>query len=123
MIFNFPLSPHKKYNGNTRNFFNLIIIIAILTLFACGESQQSSTQSNKLNGNDLYIKNCAVCHGNDGQKGHNGASNLSTSTLDYASIVDVINNGRKTMPPFKSSLKAFEIEAIAQHVESLKKRK
>lgn len=91
----------------------------IIFLSACSNNPTAS-ENTALSGTDLYIKNCAVCHGNDGKKGLNGASNLSASTLDYDSIVNVITNGRKIMPPFKASLKKQEIEAIAKHVESLK---
>ena len=120
MNINTPLSPLKRRTENVSIVLNLIITTTILILFACGDEQQSSTQNNKLSSADLYIKNCAVCHGNDGKKGLSGASDLSASTLDYSSIVDVITNGRKIMPPFKASLKTQEIEAIAKHVESLK---
>lgn len=91
----------------------------IILLSACSNNPNAS-ENTALSGADLYVKNCAVCHGNDGKKGLSGSSDLSTSTLDYTSLVDVITNGRKIMPPFKASLKAHEIEAIAKHVESLK---
>ncbi len=91
----------------------------IILLSACSNNPNTS-ENTALSGADLYVKSCAVCHGNDGKKGLSGASDLSTSTLDYTSLVDVITNGRKIMPPFKTTLKAHEIEAIAKHVESLK---
>ncbi|MFN4233773.1 MAG: c-type cytochrome [Bacteroidia bacterium] len=100
-------------------FFPFIILSGIMLFSACGNN--SSEKGNAvLSGSDLYQKNCSVCHGDDGKKGLSGASNLSISKLEYASIVEVITNGRKIMPPFKASLNTQEIEAIAKHVESLK---
>lgn len=100
-------------------FLSLIILLGIILFSACGNNS-SEKENTVLSGSDLYQKNCSVCHGNDGKKGLSGASDLSISTLEYTSIVDVITNGRKIMPPFKASLKTQEIEAIAKHVESLK---
>jgi cytochrome c6 len=99
--------------------YTSLIIFALIVLTACSGAQ-SSAENAALSGAELYAKNCAVCHGIDGKKGLSGASDLSISNLENSSLIDVITNGRKIMPPFKASLKAHEIEAIAKHVESLK---
>lgn len=100
-------------------FLSLITLSGIILFSACVNTS-TEKENTVLSGSDLYQKNCSVCHGNDGKKGLSGASNLSISKLEYSTIIDVISNGRKIMPPFKASLKTQEIEAIAKHVESLK---
>ncbi|GAB2544726.1 c-type cytochrome [Rufibacter soli] len=69
----------------------------------------------------IYTNLCAACHGQDGQKGTGGATNLQTSTLTPASRQQVIANGRGLMPGFGSQLTEQEIEALALYSTLLKK--
>lgn len=115
------------YGNRTRKRMVLRVIftfnILSITLFSACSNNPTASENPTLSSTHLYEKNCAVCHGNDGKKGLNGASDLSLSTLNYDSLVYIITNGRKIMPPFKASLNSNEIEAIAKHVELLKQTK
>ena len=74
----------------------------------------------KADAESLYIANCTVCHGIDGKKGYNNATNLSTSTLDNATILDVLKNGRGNMMPFKETLNEQEMQAVAVYITTLR---
>ena len=68
----------------------------------------------------LYEKNCVTCHGEKGDKGLGGASNLIQSALEEAEVKSVIMNGRGDMPGYKEALNEQEIEALKNYVISLR---
>jgi mono/diheme cytochrome c family protein len=69
----------------------------------------------------VYEANCAMCHGGNGKKGLNNAKDLSVSTLDKASIIEIVKNGKGTMPGYKDALSEKEVDAVADYVLTLKK--
>lgn len=71
-------------------------------------------------GEELYTKNCKICHGADGVLGLGGASNLKISTLTETEIVDVISKGRGNMSAFKQ-LNDQELEALKNYLITLRK--
>lgn len=71
-----------------------------LILVSCSESPTRTDEKVPVGfGQDLYASNCAACHGSDGKLGAGGASDLSTSDLSTETVADVIEKGRKSMPP------------------------
>jgi cytochrome c553 len=74
----------------------------------------------KADGESIYIANCTVCHGIDGKKGYNNATNLTTSTIDNATIMDVLTLGRGNMMPFKETLSEDEMKAVAEYIVTLR---
>jgi cytochrome c553 len=62
----------------------------------------------------LYKNNCALCHGANGDAGINGSKNLIITTLKESEIIDIIRNGKNTMP--KASLDDLQIKAMARFV-------
>ncbi|MFZ9575998.1 MAG: hypothetical protein EBQ77_09260 [Sphingobacteriia bacterium] len=62
----------------------------------------------------LYKNNCALCHGENGDAGINGSKNLKITTLKESEIIDIIHNGKNTMP--KASLDDLQIKAMARFV-------
>ncbi|MBC6991065.1 c-type cytochrome [Hymenobacter sp. BT491] len=71
-------------------------------------------------GQTLYASNCAVCHGDDGRKGLNGAHDLSKSNLTAAGRVYLVTNGLGKMPPFKGRLSEQEIEQVVAYSLTLR---
>ena len=51
-----------------------------------------------INAKQLYIDNCAKCHGENGKAGVVGASDLSITQLSADSITNLTETGRKSMP-------------------------
>jgi mono/diheme cytochrome c family protein len=84
----------------------------------------------QASGKELFEKNCAKCHGDDGQaKTFRGklthARNLTTadfqSNTSDEQIADAIRTGPKAMPSFEKKLSSDEINALVQYVRTLKK--
>ena len=74
----------------------------------------------KVDGKSLYLSNCIVCHGEDGKKGYNGATNLTQTKLDHENIVKVIFYGKNSMMSFNETLNSAEMDAVADYITTLK---
>jgi mono/diheme cytochrome c family protein len=83
-------------------------------------------------GAELFVDNCASCHGADGKArtpiGRKlGAKDLGESNLSEAAIIQQITNGKKNerggekMPAFKDKLTPADIAALATYVKGLRK--
>jgi cytochrome c553 len=83
-------------------------------------SKVEVVKEGKTNGESVYINNCLVCHGADGKKGYNGATDLSTSVLDQKQLHYVITYGRGRMMPFGRNLKQEELNALVEYVTTLR---
>lgn len=68
-----------------------------------------------LNGQQMYIDNCAKCHGLDGKAGIAGAKDISKTEMNVDAIADIITKGRNGMPA-TVGLTPEETRAIAQYV-------
>ncbi len=69
-------------------------------------------------GRQVYDDRCAVCHGSDGQGAIAPATGggLTVQTLpDVADHIDVVTNGRSTMPSWGDILTVAEIEAVVRY--------
>ncbi|MFC6997146.1 SirB2 family protein [Rufibacter roseus] len=83
---------------------------------AAGNPILSEMEDTQLaNTKAIYSQVCATCHGEDGQKGTGGASNLQQSELSAQERKEVIANGSGLMPGYRSQLTEQEIEALAQY--------
>jgi cbb3-type cytochrome c oxidase subunit III len=78
----------------------------------------------------LFAKNCATCHGNDGQAKTfkaklNHARNLTDSewqaNVSDERLFNSITNGRGHMPAWGQKLSAAEINSLVAYVRQLKK--
>ena len=85
-----------------------------------GKSRPKQTTTN---GMDLYLVNCAACHGRDG-RGDRGPSLVSGSlgALTAAELEPKIAKGKPLagMPRFRKDLSATQIKAVAGYVVSLR---
>lgn len=80
----------------------------------------SATTSSSEKAELLYKNNCLACHGAGltGDYGPNLTKVGSRKTKDQ--IVTQIMNGKTEMPPFKDTLKADEVEALANWLAAMK---
>jgi len=89
--------------------------IVFLVVFLTSQlSQAGSTEQ----GAKVYKRNCAVCHGDQGQGGIAGKINdpavLKAKTDDE--IKGIIANGIEEMPGFKETLNPEDIDALVAFI-------
>lgn len=92
---------------------------AILFFSACGENpskNEKTTLSIEEQSKKLYIDNCVVCHGDDGKRQLANASDLSITKLNNNQLKEVIKNGRKSMPPYKSVFSDEELDLLTNYI-------
>lgn len=103
---------------------SLIMIVSAYGLAEMSKKQKSkameTVSTTEIDGKNLFEISCTPCHGTDGKLGKLGASDLSISALDEASINSIITNGRGAMSPFEGALTAEQIEAVSKYVETLR---
>jgi mono/diheme cytochrome c family protein len=91
---------------------------------ANGKSVSANEENQKISPRDLYVRNCARCHGADGKgdtpKGRELAVTDLTSSkvqrMNRAKIAAIIRNGEDEMPGFGKKLTKAEINALANFV-------
>lgn len=98
-----------------------MLALAVILLPACGESNATPTNTKKLSGVEIFQTNCAMCHGRYGNANISGAADLKNSEIPMEEVVNIIKFGKGSMTAYGEMLNANEIEAVAQHVLSLRK--
>ncbi len=103
---------------------SIILIIAAYGLAEMSKKQKSKVaegvSESSVNGEELYVANCAKCHGADGKLNLMGAKDLSVSTMDLNARIEVIKNGKGAMAAFSGMLNEQQIKAVATYTETLK---
>ncbi|MBC7863110.1 MAG: cytochrome c [Bacteroidia bacterium] len=82
-------------------------------------TNDAKSTGDNFDAQNYYSEKCSKCHGDDGKAMIMGAMDLSVSTLDRTVAIQVIINGRGTMPA--TGLSEKEADAIASYVETLRK--
>ena len=112
-----------------------IFAAACLAAAVAATAQVPATPESIAAGQQLYLKNCASCHGRGGQGGPGNdlipaAPGLQGDKWDHGStdqaIFDNIRNGIApdfNMVPFKDKLKDDEIRSVVAFLRSLEKKK
>jgi cytochrome c6 len=100
------------------------LIITCLLLFSISYFSCNSSKTNedltKQDVTNLWKQNCALCHGNDGRLGVNGAKDLRLSELPLDSRVLMIKKGKGVMMGFETRLNEKEINALAEYTMTFK---
>jgi mono/diheme cytochrome c family protein len=122
----------KSENLDTMKSINLLLLLALSlgSVFAARSIGFSSANSSTRSTAELYAKNCASCHGRDGQaktlKGKiTHARNLADGDwqgrVSDERIFNSIMNGKGHMPAYKKKFSEQEIDTLVTYVRSLKK--
>lgn len=99
----------------------LVVVLGLtgLVLVACGSDDAAPVPSDPVlaQGQQVYKARCQSCHGSKGQGGTGMklAGRMTSVFPDIADQIDVIAEGRGSMPGWKNELSAEEIEAVARY--------
>jgi cytochrome c6 len=102
----------------------ICLIAAMVVITACGDAPDAAkavTDAGAPDGAEIFDMYCTLCHGADGKQGINGARDLTQSVLSEDEMTAIVTNGRNTMAAYKQVLDAAQIDAVVDHVRSLKK--
>ncbi|HZP86780.1 MAG TPA: cytochrome c [Burkholderiales bacterium] len=72
----------------------------------------------KLDIKKLFSAKCSWCHQGYGMKQADGPK-LAGTAKTHEQVVKQIANGKSPMPGFKSQLKDYEIQALADYIKAL----
>ena len=110
-----------------KRFVNVIEIVTLLVafgfvvaLFANEPGGGSGATAKSGPGYDVYLANCARCHGQDGQGGVGPklAGVVTTDFPDAREEVAVVRDGRASMPSFKDDLSAAQIQDVVAYTRT-----
>jgi len=107
---------------------SFLLILGAFGLAEMSAKKNSAKVSNSdlnsngtVNGQLLYVDNCAKCHGADGKAGLVGATDLSLTKLSMDSIAILTEKGRNSMPA-TVGLTIEQRNGIAQYIlDNIKK--
>ena len=94
--------------------------LAAVAVLAVGGCAAFSPAPGATPAEDVYNRNCIVCHGKNGG-GADGPSLLERD-LTHERIEDQIRNGAQGMPAFRAKLSDEQIRLAAEWVEELRRR-
>jgi mono/diheme cytochrome c family protein len=111
----------------------IVILLALMTPLACGGGHGGGmhgggTQAPRptgaqaddrvlAEGRDVYVANCARCHGSQGQ-GKTGPD-LAEDPPDIDTGIDAVKEGPGSMPGFKGDLSSGETRAVVRYVREV----
>jgi cytochrome c oxidase subunit II len=103
-----------------RQRFLVVVSLALLVapLAACGgDDSASSNADGEVSGQGIYEANCARCHGPNGEGGVGMplGDGAVEDSLTLEGQIEVITEGRNSMPAWGEQLSDEEIEAVATY--------
>ncbi|MBU2019855.1 MAG: cytochrome c [Bacteroidetes bacterium] len=109
------------------NFFILSSFAFIL--FSCGPQDEKTSFTEDAveakvipRGEELFLKNCASCHGNDGKLGNSGAKDLSSSRLPDEEIRTILEEGKNAMPAMSILMEqSSDMDSVIAYVKKFRK--
>ena len=118
-------------NSLLKYFKLFALLLALGLLGACGSEEPTNERKRRPKpkkkvvtdlGEKLYKNKCVICHGIDGDLQFNGAKNIQESVLTLEDRINLINNGKGLMTPFKGILTEDEMKAVAEYSMKLTKK-
>ena len=111
----------------------LAVISIILIIYAYGVSETKSPYFKKeikvidmtgveqeYLGKKVFETYCIGCHGPDGTLQLSGAKDITDSEMEMNDVINLIKNGKNTMPAYKNVLTDEQTKAVADYVVSLR---
>lgn len=110
-----------------KRFVNVVEIVTlvvalgfVVALFANEPGGGGGSAAKSGPGYDVYLANCARCHGQDGQGGVGPklAGVVTVDLPDAQQEIAVVRDGRASMPSFKNDLSAAEIQDVVAYTRT-----
>ena len=99
-----------------------VAVCLVLTLLACSSDTASYGPINETYsasvlkiGEAVYASNCAVCHGQNGEGGIGSRLTGIGHRRSYPSHLNIVLQGRRSMPAFSRRLDTAEISAVVAY--------
>jgi mono/diheme cytochrome c family protein len=89
----------------------IFFFFALIAFASCSNSEQKP--SAVINPQELYLKKCASCHGEQGDLTMGGAKKIKETQMTKEQIALQISEGKGTMPRFGDRLTKEEIDALS----------
>ena len=109
-----------KHLVNVIEVLTLVVALGfVVALFANEPSGGGAARSGP--GYDVYLDNCARCHGQDGEGGVGpklAGGAVVSAFPDRADQVRLVEDGEGTMPAFKGDLSRAEIEEVVDYTRT-----
>lgn len=106
------------------NFSCLVIVCLALSAAGCASSAQKPAPTGAVPVRVLYERNCAVCHGPQGQGTQLGTMKIPPLSTGAAltdpdeKFLKQINDGGNGMPPFKATLDDKQIGDLVRFIRA-----
>lgn len=106
--------------------FAFFTALGAMLILSCANATEGATADaavppgGRPQGVKIFSTHCTLCHGKDGKLGVGDAKDLSVSQLSKEEMIAMVTNGKGAMAPYKSVLSKNEIEAVVEHVRTLK---
>jgi mono/diheme cytochrome c family protein len=117
-----------------KNSKGLAVLSLLMIVYSYGISETKSPVMKKAKvadkianissadiGKEIFTTECVRCHGEDGKAMRSGAYDLSVTQKTPEQLKAMIMDGEKQMPSYKNVLTPEQIDAVLEHVISLKK--
>ena len=95
-----------------------VLTLAYTDLDRAGATESQSDPATLLTGERIYARECARCHGANGEGGTGLPLGGGIAVERYPDIADqiaLITEGRRVMPSFGEELTPAEIDAVARY--------
>ncbi len=100
------------------------VVAASFLVAACvaGPPEVPAGDAELVEGRDVYARNCASCHGSDGGGGVGRKLSEGAVVAAFPNIkdqIDLIANGKGTMPSYAGRLSGPQMEAVARYTREI----
>lgn len=119
--------PHRIARRLSKRHCPILVLLALAVFIVagCAAAESPAAPADDLElveGRDIYIKNCANCHGGAGGGGVGSKLDDGRVVERYpepADEIELVANGVRAMPEFDAKLTETEIEAVVRYTREI----